>query len=186
MKKVVKALRPAIVCLLVFTVVCGIVYTGAVTGIAQLFFPYQANGSIITVTLKDGTKKEYGSELIAQEFTKPEYLIGRPSGTSNLSPVSERQQKLVEERINWWHAFDPENKQNIPADLVTASGSGADPNVSPEAAEYQVTRIAKARGLGEDAVRDIVNKYTAGRFLGFWGDPAVNVLKVNLALDGLM
>ena len=124
-----------------------------VTGIAQLVFPDQANGSIITVTLKDGTKKDYGSALIAQEFTKPEYLIGRPMGTTNLSPVSEKQKELVQERIDWWHAFDPENTADIPMDLVTASGSGVDPHISPEAAEYQVTRIAKARGMREDAVR---------------------------------
>lgn len=185
MKKVIKALRPAVVCLLVFVVICGIVYTGAVTGIAQLIFPRQANGSIITVTLKDGTRKEYGSELIAQEFTKPEYLIGRPSGTSNLSAVGEKQQQLVGERINWWHSFDPANQADIPADLVTASGSGVDPNISPEAAEYQVKRIANARGIGTDAVRETIKKYTTGRFLGFWGEPAVNVLQVNLALDGL-
>lgn len=186
MKKILKTFRPAIVCLLVFTVLCGILYTGAVTGIAQLIFPEKANGSIITVTLKDGTKKEIGSELIAQEFTKPEYLIGRPIGTSNLSPVGEEQKKLVEERIKWWHDFDPDNTADIPSDLVTASGSGVDPNISPEAAEYQVARIAKARGISQDDVRKIIKQYTTGRFLGFWGEPAVNVLKVNLALDGLL
>lgn len=186
MKSVLKALRPAVVCLLVFTVLCGILYTCAVTGIAQLFFYNKANGSIITVTLKDGTKKEIGSELIAQEFTKPEYIIGRPSGTSNLSPVGDEQQKLIEERINWWHEFDPDNKADIPIDLITASGSGVDPNISPEAAEYQVARVAKARNIGEDAVRDIIKTYTSGRLLGFWGECAVNVLKVNLALDELL
>ena len=186
MKKFLKTFRPAIVCLLVFIVLCGILYTGAVTGIAQLIFPEKANGSIITVTLKDGTKKEIGSELIAQEFTKPEYLIGRPIGTSNLSPVGEEQKKLVEERIKWWHDFDPDNTADIPSDLVTASGSGVDPNISPEAAEYQIERIAKARGISEDDVRKIIKRYTTGRFLGFWGEPAVNVLKVNLALDCLL
>lgn len=186
MKRILKALRPAAVCLLVFTVLCGILYTGAVTGIAQLIFPKESNGSIITVILKDGTKKEIGSELIAQEFTKSEYLIGRPSGTSNLSPVGEKQKKLIEERVNWWHEFDPNNKADIPADLITASGSGVDPNISPEAAEYQISRIAKARNMNEDIVRDIIEKYTASRFLGFWGEHAVNVLKVNLALDGLL
>lgn len=164
MKKFLKAFRPAIVCLLVFTVLCGILYTGAVTGIAQLIFPEKANGSIITVTLKDGTKKEIGSELIAQEFTKPEYLIGRPIGTSNLSPVGEEQKKLVEERIKWWHDFDPNNAADIPSDLVTASGSGVDPNISPEAAEYQVERIAKARGISQDDVRKIIKQYTTGKF----------------------
>jgi K+-transporting ATPase ATPase C chain len=186
MKKALKILRPAIVCLLIFTVLCGIVYTGAVTGIAQIAFPDKANGSIITVTLKDGTKKEIGSELIAQEFTRPEYLIGRPSGVSNLSPVSDELKKIVEERIKWWHEFDPGNTADIPSDLIYSSGSGVDPNISPEAAEYQVARVAKARGIDEDAVRKIIKKYTTGRFLGIFGEPAVNVLKVNLALDGLL
>lgn len=186
MKKFLKIFRPAIVCLLIFTVLCGIFYTGVVTGLAQLIFPNKANGSIITVTLNDGTKKSIGSELIAQEFTKQEYMISRPSGTSNLSPASEEQKKLVEERTQWWHEFDPNNKSNIPVDLVTASASGVDPNISPAAAEYQVARIAQTRGISEDDVRKIIDKYTTGRFLGFWGEPAVNVLKVNLALDGLL
>lgn len=186
MKKVLKTLRPAVMCLLIFTILCGIMYTGVITGVAQLILPDEANGSIITVTLKDGTKKEIGSGLIAQEFTKPEYLIGRPSGTSNLSPVGKEQQKLIEKRISRWHSFDPLNGADIPADLITASGSGVDPNISPEAAEYQLARIAKTRGINEDIVRNIIKKYTTGRFLGFWGEPAVNVLKVNLALDGLL
>lgn len=168
------------------TILCGVLYPGAVTGLAQLIFPNQANGSVITVTLKDGTTKDYGSALIAQEFTKPQYLIGRPSGTSNLSPVGQAQTDLVNQRIAWWHEFDPQNTKDIPSDLVTASGSGVDPNVSPEGAEYQVSRIARVRGISEDAVREIIGKYTTGRFLGFWGEPAVNVLKVNLALDGLL
>ncbi len=167
------------------TILCGIIYPGAITGIAQLIFPHQANGSIITVTLNDGTKKEYGSELIAQEFTKPSYLIGRPMGVTNLSPAGKEQEELVKERIDWWHSFDPGNKADIPADLVTSSGSGYDPNISPVAAEYQVARIARERGIREDAVRAVIKKCTQGRFLGFWGEPAVNVLDVNLMLDGL-
>lgn len=186
MKKTARFLRPALFSFLILTLLCGVIYPGIVTVAAQGFFPSQANGSFITVTLKDGREKSYGSELIAQEFTKPEYLIGRPSGTSNLSPVSEKQEKLVKERIEWWHQFDPDNIADIPMDLVTASGSGVDPNISPEAAEYQVARIAKARGIGEDAVKEIIGKYTTGRFLGIWGEAAVNVLKVNLALDGLL
>jgi K+-transporting ATPase ATPase C chain len=168
------------------TILCGIIYPGVVTGVAQAVFPDKANGSIITVTLKDGRKKDFGSALIAQEFTEPEYLIGRPMGTTNLSPVGEKQEKLVQDRIDWWHSIDPDNKADIPMDLVTASGSGVDPNISPEGAEYQVRRIAKERNMSEDAVRAIIEKYTTGRFLGFWGEPAVNVLKVNLALDGLL
>jgi len=107
-------LRPALICFCVMTVLCGILYTAAITGIAQIIFPKQANGSMITVTLKDGSKKEYGSELIAQEFTKPEYLIGRPMGISNLSPVGKEQKDQVEERIDWWHSIDPENTAKIP------------------------------------------------------------------------
>jgi K+-transporting ATPase ATPase C chain len=168
------------------TVLCGVIYTGVVTGFAQLIFPSQANGSIITVTLKDGTKKEYGSALIAQEFTKPQYLIGRPLGVTNLNPVSAEEKAKVHERVDWWHALDPSNTADIPLDLVTASGSGVDPNISPEAAEYQVARIATARGMSEDDVRAFIGRYTTGKFLGFWGESAVNVLKVNLALDGLI
>jgi K+-transporting ATPase ATPase C chain len=172
MKKSMKILRPAMVSFAVMTILCGVIYTVAITGIAQLFFPYQANGSVITIAVKDGTQKDYGSELIAQAFTKPGYLIGRPMGTTNLSPVSEEH-------------LDPENKNDIPMDLVTASGSGVDPHITPEAAEFQVTRIAKERGIPEDVVRGIIEEYTAGRFLGIFGEPAVNVLQVNLALDGL-
>jgi K+-transporting ATPase ATPase C chain len=186
MKRIWMALRPVLVCFLIMTVLCGIIYPGIVTGIAQAVFPSKANGSIITVTLKDGTQKSYGSGLIAQEFTKPEYLIGRPMGTTNLSALSEEQAALVQERIDWWHTFDPNNTADIPMDLITASGSGVDPNISPEAAEYQVARIARERGISEDTVREIIDKYSTGRFLGFWGEPAVNVLKVNLALDGLL
>ncbi|MDU7337827.1 MAG: K(+)-transporting ATPase subunit C [Clostridium sp.] len=181
-----KLLKPALICFGVMTLLCGVLYTMAVTGIAQLVFPNQANGSVITVTLRDGTQKNYGSELIAQEFTKPEYLIGRPGGVSNLSPVSKEQKKLVQERTDWWHSFDPNNKADIPMDLVTASGSGVDPNISPAAAEYQVARIATARNMTEDEVRNIIKACTSGRFLGFIGESAVNVLKVNLALDGLI
>ncbi|MDR0924090.1 MAG: potassium-transporting ATPase subunit C [Hungatella sp.] len=181
-----KLFRTAVVCFGIMTILCGIIYTAAVTEAAQLLFPDQANGSMIVAAQKDGTQKEYGSQLLAQEFTKPQYLIGRPSGVSNLSPVSKEQQTLVLERINWWHSFDPGNQEDIPMDLVTASGSGADPHISPEAAEYQVARIAAARNLTEDEVRGIIKTCTKGRFLGFIGEPGVNVLKVNLALDGLL
>ena len=185
-KRFLIAMKPAIMCFIIMTLICGVIYPSVVTIIAQNIFPDQANGSIITITLNDGTKVNYGSELIAQEFTKPEYLIGRPSGTTNLSPVSEEQKTLVEERIEWWHAFDKDNTNDIPMDLVTASGSGVDPNISPEAAEYQVARIANKRNISEDTVRAIIKKYTTGSLLGLWGEPAVNVLKVNLALDGLI
>ncbi len=186
MNKIMKLLKPAFFSFIILTILCGVIYPGVITGIAQLIFPNQANGSILTVTLKDGTEKNYGSELIAQEFTKKEYLIGRPSGTTNLSPMSEEQKKLVQERIEWWHNFDPNNTADIPMDLVTASGSGVDPYISPEAALYQAVRIANERGITEEDVKDIINEYTTGRFLGFIGEPAVNVLKVNMALDGLL
>ena len=186
-----KVFRPAIVSLLAMTLLCGIIYPATVTGIARVFFPSQANGSIITVTLKDGTKTDYGSALIAQTFTDAKYLIGRPNltgstGPSNLSVISEEEAALVEERVAWLTALDPENTADIPSDLVTVSGSGVDPNISPEAAAYQVSRIAAVRGISEDAVSAVIAKYTTGRLLGFWGNPAVNVLKVNLALDGLI
>jgi potassium-transporting ATPase KdpC subunit len=184
MRKIIKEVRPAFVGILIFTVLCGLLYTGLITGIGQLIFPDQANGNIITVTQKDGTELKVGSELIAQQFSKPEYLIGRPLGTSNLSATSKELRKLVEERIKWWQDLDPENKKEIPSDLIYGSGSGVDPNISPEAAEYQVARIAIVRGMDEKAVRDIVQKYTTERYLGVFGEPTVNVLKVNLALDG--
>ena len=181
-----KKLRPALILFGVLTLLCGIVYPALVTGLAQWWFPRQANGSVITVTLKDGTTAVYGSELIAQQFTQPQYLIGRPMGTTNLSPVSDEQAKRVAERIAWWKAFDPINTADIPMELVTASGSGVDPNLSPEAAAYQANRIAQARGMTLDEVHTIMEKYTTGRFLSLFGEPTVNVLKVNLALDGLL
>lgn len=186
MNKITQVVKTAFLCFIVMSILCGIIYPGLVTAIAQAAFPHQANGSIITVTLPDGTQKDFGSTLIAQEFTKPEYLIGRPMGTTNLSPTSREQQRLVQERIAWWRSIDPGNKADIPMDLVTASGSGVDPHVTPAAAEYQVSRIATARNMKEDEVRRIIQTYTSGRFLGFFGAPAVNVLKVNLALDGLL
>lgn len=185
MNKLNRIWRPAIISFILMTLICGVIYPGIVTGIAQVAFRDQANGSIIKATLGDGTTKEYGSELIAQEFTKPEYLLGRPLGTTNLSPVSKGQEELVKERVAWWRTLDPENKAEIPMDLVTASGSGCDPNISPEAAEYQVLRIARERSISESNVRAIIKKCTNGRFLGFWGEPSVNVLNVNLMLDGL-
>lgn len=186
MKNMIKTLKPALILLAIMTVLCGVIYPGIVTGIAQGAFGHKANGSIITVKMEDGTEKAYGSALVAQEFTRPEYLIGRPMGTTNLSPVGEAQKTLVQNRIQWLHSIDPDNDTDIPMDLVTASGSGVDPHISPEAAAYQVARIARERNMSEDAVRAIIERCTTGRFLGFWGEPAVNILKVNLALDGLL
>ena len=185
MGKTFKLWKPAIGFFLIMTALCGVVYPGIVTGIAQTLFPVQANGSVLSVTRADGTRADVGSALIGQEFTDPKYLIGRPMGVTNLSPVSAEQQALVGERAQWLRSIDPGNAADIPADLVTASGSGADPYVSPEAAAYQAERIARVRGMRVDDVRAILERYTSGRFLGFWGEPAVHVLKVNLALDGL-
>lgn len=179
-------MKPAVIAFAALTVICGIAYTATVTGIAGFFFPAQANGSVIEIRAKDGRVKACGSALLGQEFTRPEYMIGRPLGATNLSPTGTKQRELVEARVAKWHALDPENAAPIPTDLVTASGSGVDPHVSPEAAEYQVARIAKARGIDATAVRSIVSKHTNGRFLGIFGAPAVNVLEVNLALDGAL
>ena len=186
MRKLFILLRPALVCFAVMTLLCGVLYTAAVTGVAQVAFPAQANGSVISVASTDGTTNAVGSALIAQDFTQPKYMIGRPGGVSNLSPTSREQAALIQERVDWWQHFDPENTADIPADLLTASGSGVDPNISPEAAEYQVTRIATARGITESDVRSIIGTYTTPRPLGVFGEPVVNVLNVNLALDGLL
>ena len=186
MKSFLKQLRPAIMCLLMMTLICGLLYMGLLTGIAQLVYPRKANGSIITVSLKDGSKKDFGSRFIGQEFTKSKYLIGRPMKISNLSPVSAEQAALVRKRIAFWHRLERKNKTPIPLDLLTASGSGVDPYITPEAAEYQAARIAKARNMKIEAVRSLIKKYTSPRFIGFIGESGVNVLLVNLALDGLI
>ncbi len=173
---------PALICALVLTLICGLIYPLVMTGVGQLLMPEQANGSLQKA--EDGTV--IGSAMIAQTFTQPEYLIGRPDTGSptNLSPVSEEQQALVEERVAWWHALDPGNTNDIPMDLVTASGSGVDPHISPAAAEYQVPRIARERHMSEEAVREAIAKHTEGKTLGFMGEERVNVLMVNLELDG--
>jgi potassium-transporting ATPase KdpC subunit len=185
-------IRPALVSLIVFTILTGILYPLAVTGIAQLAFPHQANGSLI---IKDAQTQ--GSELIGQSFDDLHYFWGRLSATShfpynaaassgsNLGPTNPALISAVKSRIAALKAADPQNAQLIPVDLVTASGSGLDPQISLAAALYQIPRIAKARGLSEATVRAIVDQYTQGRQLGFLGEPRVNVLLLNLALDGI-
>ncbi len=179
-----------------FTIVCGLGYTLVVTGIAQVAFPYQANGSLIKVD-----DKIVGSELIGQNFEDEDHMWGRIqnvsvvedengelmaySAPSNLSPASEEYQELVDARVEKIRAANPDADMDaVPVDLVTCSGSGLDPEISPDAAEYQVPRLAKATGKSEDEVRDVIAKCSKGRFLGVFGEPTVNVLKVNLMLDG--
>lgn len=188
-------LRAAVVSLLAFTVITGFAYPLLVTGIAQAAFPHQANGSILE---KDG--KAVGSSLVGQPFDDPKYFWGRLSATSdsngkplayngaastgsNLGPTNPALVDEVKARIDALRAVDPGNTQPIPVDLVTSSGSGLDPDISPAAAAYQVHRVAQARGLDEARVRQLVAEHTQDRQLGFLGEPRVNVLELNLSLD---
>ncbi|HEY5240779.1 MAG TPA: potassium-transporting ATPase subunit KdpC [Polyangiaceae bacterium] len=188
-------LRAAVVVLLALTVITGVAYPLLVTGIAQAAFPRQANGSLIT---KDG--KTLGSSLIGQSFDDPKYFWGRLSATldgnskplpyngassyaSNLGPTNPALLDEVQTRIDALHAADPDNPAAIPVDLVTSSGSGLDPDISPAAAEYQVRRVARRRGLDEARVRALVAAHTQGRQLGFLGEARVDVLELNLALE---
>ncbi len=183
-------IRPALMMLLVLTIITGVAYPFAVTGIAQLLFPHQANGSLI---YKDG--KPIGSALIGQPFDDPKYFWGRPSATapfpynaaassgSNLGPTNPVLMEAVNVRVAALKQTDPGNDAPVPVDLVTASGSGLDPHISPAAAEYQVRRVARVRGRDEAVVRTLVMQHTEGRQLGMLGERRVNVLALNLALD---
>lgn len=184
--------RPALVLLVMMTILTGVVYPVVVTVVAQVAFPYQANGSVI---VQNG--QAVGSELIGQNFDQPQYFWGRLSATggvaynaaassgSNYGPLNPALTEAAQARIDALRAADPANSAPIPVDLVTASASGLDPHISPAAAEYQVARVAEERGLDEVTVRDLVAQHTAGRTLGILGEPTVNFLALNLALDGL-
>jgi K+-transporting ATPase ATPase C chain len=173
-----RLIRNALTMLLVMTAITGLIYPLAATGVAQVLFPHQANGSLV---VRDG--KPIGSELIGQSFTDPKYFWGRPSATtpqpnngtasngSNLGPTNSALHDAVQQRLDALHAADPSNTAPVPADLVTASGSGLDPQISPAAAQYQV--------------QTLVTQATQGRQLGLLGEPGVNVLQLNLALDGV-
>jgi K+-transporting ATPase ATPase C chain len=183
-------IRPAIVILAIFTLLTGVLYPLVITGIAQLIFPHQANGSLI---VQNG--RAVGSELIGQSFDDPRYFWGRLSATSsypynaaassgsNLGPSNPALLAEVKARIAALKSADPTNTSPIPVDLVTSSGSGLDPNISVAAALYQVPRIAKARGVSEEVVRSLVTRFTVGRQFGVLGEPRINVLELNLALD---
>jgi len=184
-----KQLVIAIKATLLLTVLTGLLYPLAVTGLAQILFPHQANGSLLTVN-----GRTVGSELIGQSFTKPEYFHGRPSaagngydglssGGSNYGPTNQKLADRVRDDVKRVRAENPTYTGPIPADLVTASGSGLDPHISPASAELQVVRVAAARGASMETVRQLVAAHTEGRQYGLFGEPRVNVLELNLALD---
>jgi len=182
-------LRPAITLLALLTVITGVIYPLTVTGLAQVLFPHQANGNLIVI---DG--KTYGSELIGQQFDDPQYFWGRPSAAgynaaassgSNLGPMNPSLKEVVQARIAALHAANPNNSLPIPVDLVTASASGLDPHISVASALYQVNRVASARGLSEAEVTSLVEKYIEAPQFGIFGEPRVNVLLLNFALDGM-
>ncbi len=185
-----KLLRTALCLLLMMSITTGIVYPLAVTGIAQLLFPRAANGSVI-----ERNGKALGSELIGQAFSDPRYFWSRPSatspfpnnpsasGASNLGPTNTALVDAVKQRIDALHSVDPENTAQVPIDLVTASASGVDPDISPAAANYQIARVARVRHLSANDVVKLVEQATQGRQLGLLGEPRVNVLKLNLMLD---
>lgn len=186
--------------LLLFTLICGVAYTGLITGAAQVLFPTQANGSMIQVD-----DKVYGSNLIGQSFSDEDHLWGRPvnldvstyqdengnplayAAPSNLSPASDEYGQLMAERVNALRLAHPAKEDApIPVELVTGSGSGLDPHISPAAAAYQVERLAAANEISTEAVEEIISSCTTGRFLGVFGEKTVNVLEVNLKLEGIL
>lgn len=198
-RAIIRQLRPAIVLTLLLTLITGILYPLATTGAAQALFPSQANGSLV---YQNG--KPVASRLIGQYWTQPQYFHGRPSATinlqgtpapyqadnsggSNLGPTNANLTKTLQQRIDDLKKENPDMPAGtpIPVDMVTSSASGLDPDISVAAAYYQIPRIAKVRGLSQDTVRQVVDDHVTGRFLGLFGEPRVNVLDLNLALDGL-
>jgi K+-transporting ATPase ATPase C chain len=183
--------RPSLVLLAVFTLLLGIIYPAAVTLTARVVFPAQAEGSLLR-----HNGRVVGSALIGQPFDDPKYFWGRPSATgpaynaaastgSNLGPLNPALAQAVTERVDALRAADPGNSAPVPVDLVTASGSGLDPHISPAAAAYQVGRVARSRGVSSETVAALVSRYTEGRTFGVLGEPRVHVLRLNLALDDL-
>ena len=198
-RAILRLIRPAIVMTLALTIITGLIYPGVITGLGQLLFPSQANGSILYVN-----GKPIASSLIGQYWTQPNYFHGRPSatnnpqgtpapysadnsGASNLGPTNQTLITTVQQRIDDLKKENPDVPAGtpIPADLVTASGSGLDPDISVAAAYYQIPRVAKERGMTQEALRNIVDAHVTGRFLGIFGEPRINVLELNLALDGV-
>jgi len=186
-----KHLRISIILSGTLTLIVGIAYPLLVTGIAQVFFPFQADGSLIV-----SNGQAVGSALIGQSFTNPEYFFGRPSATSpsynagasagsNLGPLNPAYLRSVRDRMRALQLADSGNRASVPVDLVTASGSGLDPHISVAAALYQVPRVARLRDVPEDSLRALVNAHRPGRQMGFLGEERVNVLMLNLALDGV-
>jgi potassium-transporting ATPase KdpC subunit len=198
-RALLRQFRPAIMLTLMLTLILGIIYPLVTTGVAQVIFPSQANGSMVCVN-----GKPIGSSLIGQYWTKPQYFAGRPSVTvnlsgtpapyeadnsagSNLGPTNSVLVQTVQQRINQLKKENPDVPAGtpIPADLVTASASGLDPDISVAAAYYQIPRVAKARGISQASLTNLVNQHIQGRFLGIFGEPVVNVLELNLALDNI-
>lgn len=200
MKEFKSVFPKALKIFIIFTILCGGIYTIFITGISQLVFPKQANGSIIEVN-----GKKYGSELLAQQYSDGKHLWGRImnidtdtfvdedgnklvySAPSNLSPGSKEYEALIQERVDKIKANHPEQEsKEIPVDLVTCSGSGLDPHISVAAAKYQINRIAKNNNMNVEDIEKIIDKYTSGKLFGVLGEKTVNVLEVNLAIDGIL